>query len=112
MRVAACYLENNMIGDVYVADTFFTRLRGLIGRDPDSFGGLLIKPCNQIHTCFMSRRIDVIYLDEYNKVIKTDENLPPFRFYGLVKGARSVLELSAGTAGNYGIIPGSQLSFR
>ena len=81
-----------------VADSFFLRLRGLIGRDPKSFGPLLITPCSDIHTFFMSAAIDVIYLDKKDKVIKVACNLAPNKVFGPVKHARKVLELPAGDA--------------
>lgn len=42
-----------------VADGYWTRLRGLIGSKPLEPGeGLLIVPCNSIHTHFMGFPID------------------------------------------------------
>ena len=84
--------------DGKVADSFFLRLRGLIGRDPKSFGPLLITPCSDIHTFFMSDAIDVIYLDKSNRVLKVAHNLIPGKVFAPVKHARSVLELPAGYA--------------
>jgi uncharacterized membrane protein (UPF0127 family) len=47
-----------------VADSFFTRLRGLLGRRELSRDeGLLIRPGSSIHTWFMRFPIDVVFLD-------------------------------------------------
>ena len=86
-----------------VADSFFLRLRGLIGRDPKSFGPLLIMPCSDIHTFFMSDAIDVVYLDKSNRVLKVARNLMPGKVFAPVKHARSVLELPAGYADKWNI---------
>lgn len=81
-----------------LADSYFLRLRGLIGRDVEALGGLLIIPCNQIHCCFMNYPIDAVYLDKSGKILKIEEAVPVWHFCKLVKGGRSVLELPAGRA--------------
>lgn len=49
--------------DVEVADTYFTRLKGLMFRRGMQEGaGLLLDPCPQIHTCFMRFAIDAVFL--------------------------------------------------
>ena len=48
-----------------VADTHWTRLRGLLGLSPNDFGngrGLWIVPCRGVHTLGMGFAIDVVYL--------------------------------------------------
>ena len=45
------------------ADNFFTRFKGLMGAPCLAAGeGLLILPCNSIHTHFMRFPIDVLYV--------------------------------------------------
>ena len=45
-----------------VADSYWRRLRGLIGSKPLEPGeGLLIVPCNSVHSHFMGFPIDVLY---------------------------------------------------
>ena len=49
-----------------VADTHWTRLRGLLGLSSSDFrngSGLWIVPCHGVHTLGMGFPIDVIYLD-------------------------------------------------
>lgn len=80
-----------------VAETFFERARGLIGRATLARGeGLLILKCNAIHTLFMRFPIDAIFLDGQNRVVKVVRAIKPGRL--LVWGgfrARKVLEVAA-----------------
>ena len=49
-----------------VADTHWTRLRGLLGLSSSDFrngSGLWIVPCHGVHTLGMGFPIDVVYLD-------------------------------------------------
>ena len=79
----------------YNACTYFSRLRGLIGRNLDSVDGLLLTPCNQIHTFFMSYPIDVVYLDKKGNILHIDKNISKSKMLKKVKGAYRVLELKA-----------------
>ncbi len=93
-----------------MADSFWTRLRGLtFVRDLSPGDGLLLRPANQIHTHFMAIPIDVIYLDADERVLDVDAALAPFKFGRLRRQARAVLELPAGTAAAHGVQPGDQL---
>ena len=66
--------------DLKVADTFFTRLKGLLGKDSLNNGtALWIKDCPSVHTFFMKFNIDVIFLDKKMKVTRVVKNLPPWR---------------------------------
>lgn len=80
-----------------VADSFWSRFKGLIGRKSLAAGdGLLIDPCNSVHCFFMSIPIDVLYLDRENRVVGIDATLRPWRIGGFYKGAKRVVELPAG----------------
>jgi len=94
----------------YYANGFFTRLRGLIGRTlDDEISGLLLFPCNQVHTFNMAYPIDIVYLDKEGIVLKIDAEIPPSKVLGTVKNARSILELRSGAAKRSGISPGDRL---
>lgn len=85
------------------------RARGLLGKPAPAAGeGLLITPCNSVHTCFMGSAIDVIFLDRDNVVVKIVSRMKPFRF-AMALGSLSVLELQAGGAGRAGIQQGDYL---
>jgi len=82
--------------ELCVADTHWTRLRGLLGRGTDDFGngsGLWIVPCHGVHTLGMGFPIDVVYLDREMKVILVQPDLQPWRFAPVRRSATSVLEL-------------------
>ncbi len=81
-----------------VADTFLKRLVGLLGRSslPEQ-SGLIITPCNQIHSFFMKFPFDAVFLTRDNRVIYFIEDMKPFRASPLIKKAAAVLELPAGT---------------
>ena len=81
------------------ADTFFTRFRGLMGAKSLTEGeGLLILPCNSIHTHFMRFPIDVLYVSKDGTVVAVDRAMAPWRFGRIHRKARYVIELPAGAA--------------
>jgi uncharacterized protein len=83
-----------------VADTHWTRLRGLLGLAADDFrngSGLWIVPCHGIHTLGMGFPIDVVYLDHENTVIHVQPEVRPWRFAPVRRKASSVLELPCST---------------
>ena len=93
-----------LIERVRLAHHFWTRLRGLIGRDELAPDECLVLPnCNSVHTMFMSYPIDVAFVDDTGKVIATRSNLGPWRIAGPVRGAQSVVELSAASLDRLGI---------
>jgi uncharacterized protein len=92
-----------------VADTVFTRLRGLLGRRALASGeGLLIRPTSAIHTCFMRFPLDAVFLDGDLVVLRTVSRLRAWRF-AACRGSHSVLELAAGEISRRGIRPGDRL---
>ena len=81
-----------------VADTHWTRLRGLLGTHELPAGdGLWIRPCRQVHMFGMRYAIDVVFLDDGCRIVGLTESLGPWRVSPLVKAASSVLELPPGT---------------
>jgi len=95
-----------------VADTFFRRLKGLLGSPPLQAGqGLLLKNEKSIHTFFMTFPIDVVYIDRALKVIKIDENMRPNRLGRYVPQSAYILELPVGTVNATRTAVGDQLAF-
>jgi uncharacterized protein len=95
-----------------VADTHWTRLRGLLGVGLDDFGngrGLWIVPCHGVHTLGMGFAIDVVYLDRAMNVIHVQNELRPWRFAPIRTEAASVLELPPRTAVETGTAPGDRI---
>ncbi len=84
--------------DARMVDTFFRRIKGLLGRkDFRPREALIIKPCNSIHTFFMHFPIDVLFVDRHNRVIKTITALKPSRLTGIYFNATFAIELPGGT---------------
>jgi uncharacterized membrane protein (UPF0127 family) len=92
-----------------LADTFLTRLRGLLGRPALEEGeGLLIRPANSIHTWFMRSVIDAVFLDRDLVVVGVAADVKPWRFAGR-RGSKFVLEVAAGESARRGIERGAHL---
>ena len=72
---------NEIIADkVRIANDFKSRSIGLLNRSSLGAGeGLLIKPCNAIHTFFMKFPIDVLFLDSNGKIVKIVRSLKPWK---------------------------------
>lgn len=94
------------------ADSFMERFKGLMGVKELPVGhGLHIAPCNSIHTFFMKIPIDAVFLDASQQVVDICHAMPPWRMSKVYFGAKSVLELPAGTADASQTKAGDRLSF-
>ena len=99
-----CLLENFSI-----ATSAWERMRGLLGRPPLAHNeGLLIRPCNSVHTMGMKYPIDVIYLDRDHCILKIVPKLQPQRL-SFCFGASATLELCDGSAKKFKLNLGDQL---
>ena len=95
-----------------VADSFWLRLKGLLGADPlQSQEGLVLVGDKSIHTFFMGFPIDVVYVDKEHRVIRTDINMVPYRVGPFVSRSAYVLEMPAGTIADTATQVGDQLQF-
>ena len=98
-----------------VANTHWSRLRGLLGLRPDDFGnncGLWIAPCKGVHTLAMRFPIDVVYLDRAGTVVHLEHNLQPWRFSPVRMHAASVLELPGHTLAKTETALGDRIEIR
>lgn len=96
---------------VELANSLVTRGRGLLGRKELPAGcGLLIVPCNSVHSFFMQFRFDALFLDREYRVLHIIAAMKPWRVSRIVRGAHAVLELPAGTARAAGVEAGDQLA--
>ncbi|HUT43415.1 MAG TPA: DUF192 domain-containing protein [Desulfobacterales bacterium] len=94
------------------AVTFFQRTRGLLGRKEIQKGeGLYIPACRSIHTFFMRFPIDVVFIDNNNRITRVVPSLLPFRIAFGPRKTAGVLELSAGTLKDNRCIAGDKISF-
>jgi uncharacterized protein len=96
MRLQIRFQGQLLSDDIRVADTFFTRLVGLMFRDRPLGDGLLLEPGNSIHTCFMRYALDVVFLDKEDRVVKIIRDLRPWRQTWIYFRSRKVLEVPAG----------------
>ncbi|MFZ0805241.1 MAG: DUF192 domain-containing protein [Candidatus Sulfotelmatobacter sp.] len=93
--------ETFLATSLSVANTHWTRLRGLLGLRSEDFPdgrGLWIVPCHGIHTLGMGFPIDVLYLDRTLTVVDIRSDVRPWRFAPIRSQATSVLELPSRTA--------------
>jgi uncharacterized membrane protein (UPF0127 family) len=101
-----------LIIQAHVADNFWLRLRGLLGRSSLHKGeGLILVGEKSIHTLFMRFAIDVVYVDKSYKVIRTDINMTPYRLGPFVTQSAYVLEMEVGTIAQTATAVGDQLVF-
>ena len=83
---------------VGLADHWWSRLRGLLGRDRLATGeGLLLRPCRAVHMLGMRMTLDVVFLDEAGRVVAAYPDLPPGGRTRWHRSARDALELPPGT---------------
>ena len=112
MRLSNITRATTVGTQITIADTFLTRLIGLMGRKRlDAGCGLLIKPSSGIHTIGMRFPIDVVALDRNMVVLKLWPRVPPFRMTGISLRTHSMLELPPGQIEQCGIQVGDQLEF-
>lgn len=92
------HLENGdiLVSKLKLANHFFSRLLGLMGtKSLENGSGLLITPCQQIHTHFMRYPVDIVFLDKEMVVLEIVVALKPWKFTRFIKQAKHVLEVPA-----------------
>ena len=98
---------------VELANNFYKRFMGLMYRKSMKENeGLLLDPCNQIHTFGMKFTIDTITISRDNIITKIDEKVEPGKVRPKVKDGKKVLELTAGTSEKYGLELGDVIEFQ
>ncbi len=110
-----CFADDEVLicANLKVASNSLTRLRGLLGKMALLPGeGLLIIPCNMIHTYFMKFSIDCVFLAENGKVLHLIEALPPWKVSKRISSAYQVLELPSGTIRSNSISIGNYIMFK
>jgi len=96
---------------VIMADSFLSRIQGLLWRDRLNRGeGLLLRPCNSIHMFGMRYPIDAVFLDKAGSVVGLIENIKPWRVSAVFFKATACLELPAGTISSTGTTVGDKLT--
>ena len=96
--------------EAQLAKTFFTRLKGLLGtKKLDKGKGIVIRPCSSIHTVGMKYAIDVIFLDNNDRIVKIIKDMPAGNF-SFCSDSSYVFELPAGTIEASGTVVGDKIS--
>ena len=90
--------DRTLVDNGRVATNLWTRGRGLLGTKSLPTGdGLLILPCNGIHSFFMQYPFDAVFLDKTGYAVHLIRSMKPQRLSKIVFSGHSVLELPAGT---------------
>ena len=87
-----------MVADqVLIADSFWTRYRGLLGRSFLAPGeGLWLKPCQQVHMLGMQFPLSIWFLDKTGRVCALIDDLRPWKISPRMHNAISILEFPVG----------------
>jgi uncharacterized membrane protein (UPF0127 family) len=98
VRVINSTKQTVLADDAAVAESFWARARGLLGRKQLNEGeGLLLTRTNSIHMFWMAFPLSLVYINRDGKVLRTVDHIAPWRVGPIVPGANAVLELPAGT---------------
>lgn len=94
-----------------VADTFWRRLKGLLGTDQLAEGeALMIRPCNSVHTFGMRYNIDVAFIGRDGHILKIVHCMRPGAIAICLRASQAI-ELPAGTLAAIGVRQGEKLVF-
>lgn len=115
-RFFNCARQNEVVARCLLADNFWTRGKGLLGRAhlPEDEGILLV-PGKSIHMFGMKFPIDAVFLTRDDVVTDLAQNLAPGKMHVAKSGAGqpyATLEVAAGTVARLGIQIGDQLERR
>ncbi len=95
---------------VRLANTRWTRLRGMLGRpEPAPGEGMLLAPCQSVHMYWMKYSLDVVFLAPNGCVVEAYHGLAPSKRSRWHRDADRALELRAGTLASSGTQIGDQL---
>ena len=90
--------ESIVAEKVDVADSMHLRLLGLMfSKNIGERDGLLITPCNSIHTFFMRYDLDIVFLSKTDEVVRIIREMKPWRMTRMYFKANKVLEMTGGT---------------
>ncbi|RPJ48917.1 MAG: DUF192 domain-containing protein [Candidatus Latescibacterota bacterium] len=93
-----------------LAESWRTRLIGLMGRKGLAEGeGMVIRPCEAIHTMWMHFPIDVVFVDVKDVVVAVFPRVRPFRFRLGGRDADTVIEGPVGMIAKSGTRAGDSL---
>lgn len=98
MRIINSSKQSVLAQNGLLADSFLSRMKGLLGRKVLlSDEGLIITRCQSIHMVFMKFPIDAIFVNKDRVVVGLVRNIQPFQFSRMFWNASSVIELPVGS---------------
>jgi uncharacterized membrane protein (UPF0127 family) len=98
-RLVSKTTDKTVVTRLAIADGFWSRLAGLQFRRPlPSAAGLLMVPCNSVHTCFVRFAVDVVFLDDHGCVLAVRHKLRPWRLAFGPPKTHAVLEITSGSS--------------
>ena len=102
--------DSRVLASAEVADAHTARRRGLLGRDHLE-GAIVLRPCRWVHTIGMRFAIDLAFVDDDGRVVKT-MHMKPHRVGVPVWGANMVIEAEAGGFSRWGLHVGDVIELR
>lgn len=97
--------------DVRVAERWLERLVGFLNRKhiaPDE--GLWFPDCGLIHTVGMQAPLDVVFVDEENRVLRALRNVERNRLFVACRRASATIELGSGALDGCDVLVGDQVT--
>lgn len=111
MKITNITKKNIIAQEARIADTFMSRLVGLLNRDLiASQEALVITQCNSIHMFFMKFAIDAVFVDRNDVVVGLVKNIKPFQLSRIFFKSSYVIELAPGIIESKNISVGDHLS--
>jgi uncharacterized membrane protein (UPF0127 family) len=99
-RLVSRTTGKTIVSQLTIAAGFWSRFVGWQFRVKPAAGeGLLIVPCNSIHTCFVRFAMDLIFLDRNGTVLAVRRKVRPWRLAVGPSKSHAVVEVVAGAAG-------------
>jgi uncharacterized membrane protein (UPF0127 family) len=97
-RLVSKTTGKTVVAQLRIADGFWSRLVGLqFRRKLPSNTGLLLVPCNSVHTCFVRFSVDVVFLDNRGCILTVRHHLRPWRLAFGPHKSHAVLEVPSGS---------------
>ncbi|MCX6384712.1 MAG: DUF192 domain-containing protein [Actinobacteria bacterium] len=97
--------------ELLFACSFSDRLFGLIFKNLKENQGFVIENCNSVHTFWMRYKIDLVFLNKQNEIIRLYKSFKQFRMTPVIKYANKVIELPASTIESNLLKKGDTLKF-
>lgn len=111
MKVINKSKDATLAGNAQMADTFLTRMIGLLNRTRLNNGeALIITKCQSIHMFFMKFAIDAVFVGKEDTVVGLVENIKPNRLSRIFFKANFVIELPVGKIKETGTNVGDRIS--